>query len=223
MIGSGCTHAPSDEHGQVRRPHAGEAQRLVAVVATLSKGYDLDYIWKQVDRGPAKDSAGYNLRASETGGEPPCMVAVIQSWPPHTGWSSGTPNLMAPTCPITLATDNADRRAYSAVGSGDVNAQPDRGDRRRKLVPADGSARAGAARAAAPGTVPDPPVHMPGILRARRGRPERDLGHTRDGRERPSPRRRRDGYRRRRGTHRAPDRPLGYITDDVLQSSANHA
>jgi len=150
----------------------------VAVVATLSKGYDLDYIWKQVDRGPAKDSAGYNLRASETGGEPPCMVAVIQSWPPHTGWSSGTPNLMAPTCPITLATDNADRRAYSAVGSGDVNAQPDRGDRRRKLVPADGSARAGAARAAAPGTVPDPPVHMPGILRARRGRPERDLGHT---------------------------------------------
>jgi len=66
----------------------------------------------------------------------------------------------------------------SAVGSGDVNAQPDRGDRRRKLVPADGSARAGAARAAAPGTVPDPPVHMPGILRARRGRPERDLGHT---------------------------------------------
>jgi len=30
------------------------AQGLVAVVATLSKGYDLDYIWKQVDRGPAK-------------------------------------------------------------------------------------------------------------------------------------------------------------------------
>jgi hypothetical protein len=26
----------------------------VAVVATLSKGYDLDYIWKQVDRGPTK-------------------------------------------------------------------------------------------------------------------------------------------------------------------------
>jgi hypothetical protein len=25
----------------------------VAVVATLSKGYNLDYIWKQVDRGPA--------------------------------------------------------------------------------------------------------------------------------------------------------------------------
>jgi conjugative relaxase-like TrwC/TraI family protein len=43
----------------------------VAVVATLSKGYDLDYIWKQVDRGPAKDAAGYYLQASESGGEPP--------------------------------------------------------------------------------------------------------------------------------------------------------
>ena len=26
----------------------------MAVVATLSKGYDLEYVWKQVDRGPAK-------------------------------------------------------------------------------------------------------------------------------------------------------------------------
>jgi TrwC relaxase len=43
----------------------------VAVVATLSKGYDLDYIWKQVDRGPAKDAAGYYIQASESGGEPP--------------------------------------------------------------------------------------------------------------------------------------------------------
>jgi conjugative relaxase-like TrwC/TraI family protein len=43
----------------------------VAVVATLSKGYDLDYIWKQVDRGPAKDAASYYIRASESGGEPP--------------------------------------------------------------------------------------------------------------------------------------------------------
>jgi TrwC relaxase len=43
----------------------------VAVVATLSKGYDLDYIWKQVDRGPAKDAADYYIQASETGGEPP--------------------------------------------------------------------------------------------------------------------------------------------------------
>jgi conjugative relaxase-like TrwC/TraI family protein len=43
----------------------------VAVVATLSKGYDLDYIWKQVDRGPVKDAAGYYIQASKSGGEPP--------------------------------------------------------------------------------------------------------------------------------------------------------
>ena len=43
----------------------------MAVVATLTKGYDLDYIWKQVDRGPAKDAAGYYIQASEGGGEPP--------------------------------------------------------------------------------------------------------------------------------------------------------
>jgi hypothetical protein len=43
----------------------------VAVVATLSKGYDLDYIWKQVDHGPAKDAASYYIQASESGGEPP--------------------------------------------------------------------------------------------------------------------------------------------------------
>jgi TrwC relaxase len=43
----------------------------VAVVATLSKGYDLEYIWKQVDCGPVKDAAGYYIQASESGGEPP--------------------------------------------------------------------------------------------------------------------------------------------------------
>ena len=43
----------------------------MAVVATLSKGYDLDYPWKQVDRGPAKDAASYYIQASESGGEPP--------------------------------------------------------------------------------------------------------------------------------------------------------
>ena len=43
----------------------------MAVVATLSKGYDLDYIWQQVDRGPAKDAASYYIQASESGGEPP--------------------------------------------------------------------------------------------------------------------------------------------------------
>ena len=48
-----------------------EVPRLVAVVATLSKGYDLDYIWTHVDRGPAKDAASYYIQASESGGEPP--------------------------------------------------------------------------------------------------------------------------------------------------------
>ena len=43
----------------------------MAVVATLSKGYDLEYIWTQVDRGPAKDAAGYYIQASASGGEPP--------------------------------------------------------------------------------------------------------------------------------------------------------
>jgi hypothetical protein len=43
----------------------------LAVVATLSKGYDLDYIWKHVDRGATKDAASYYIQASETGGEPP--------------------------------------------------------------------------------------------------------------------------------------------------------
>src|SRR5580658_5532638 len=37
----------------------------------MSKGYDLDYIWKQVDRGPVKDAASYYIQASESGGEPP--------------------------------------------------------------------------------------------------------------------------------------------------------
>ena len=43
----------------------------MAVIATLTKGYDLDYIWKQVDRTLAKDAVGYYIRASEAGGEPP--------------------------------------------------------------------------------------------------------------------------------------------------------
>jgi hypothetical protein len=40
-------------------------------VATLTKGYDLTYIWKQVELGPVKDAADYYIQASEAGGEPP--------------------------------------------------------------------------------------------------------------------------------------------------------
>src|SRR5437016_11830820 len=65
------THASSDDHGQFCYARAKEAPGLVAVVATLSKGYDLEYIWKQVDRGPVKDAASYYIQASESGGEPP--------------------------------------------------------------------------------------------------------------------------------------------------------
>jgi conjugative relaxase-like TrwC/TraI family protein len=43
----------------------------LAVVGTLTKGYDLEYIWKHVDRGVTKDAASYYIQASETGGEPP--------------------------------------------------------------------------------------------------------------------------------------------------------
>ena len=43
----------------------------MAVVATLTKGYDLEYIWKQVDRGAVKDAASSYIQASESGGEPP--------------------------------------------------------------------------------------------------------------------------------------------------------
>src|ERR1039457_6450749 len=60
-----------DDHGKFCHPRPVEARGLVAVVATLSKGYDLEYIWRQVDRGPAKDAASYYLQASESGGEPP--------------------------------------------------------------------------------------------------------------------------------------------------------
>jgi AAA domain/TrwC relaxase len=41
----------------------------VAVVATLSKGYDLDYMWQQASS--EKSGAGYYIQASGGGGEPP--------------------------------------------------------------------------------------------------------------------------------------------------------
>src|ERR1700722_11148632 len=64
------THAPSDAYGQFRRLRRAEANRL-AVIGTLSKGYDLDYVWKQVDRSLAGSPGGYYIQASEKGGEPP--------------------------------------------------------------------------------------------------------------------------------------------------------
>ena len=39
----------------------------MAVVATLSKGYDLDYVWRQAGASAGKEGAGYYLQASEAG------------------------------------------------------------------------------------------------------------------------------------------------------------
>ncbi len=43
----------------------------MAVVATLSKGYDLDYVWRQVGPAAGRSAADYYIQASESGGEPP--------------------------------------------------------------------------------------------------------------------------------------------------------
>jgi hypothetical protein len=62
-----------NDHGQFGylRRFPAMAEACLAVIATLSKGYDLDYVWRQVDCDLAKDAAGYYLQASESGGEPP--------------------------------------------------------------------------------------------------------------------------------------------------------
>jgi hypothetical protein len=43
----------------------------MAVVATLSKGYDLDYVWRQAGPAAQKSAVDYYIQASESGGEPP--------------------------------------------------------------------------------------------------------------------------------------------------------
>ena len=42
----------------------------MAVIATLTKGYDLDYVWKQVDQSAVKSAASYYMQPAEAGGEP---------------------------------------------------------------------------------------------------------------------------------------------------------
>ena len=59
-------------------------------MATLSKGYDLEYIWKQGDRGPAKYAASYYIQASEACGEPP------DRW-----WGAGAGSASSPDRPLT--------------------------------------------------------------------------------------------------------------------------
>jgi hypothetical protein len=60
-----------NDHGQFGCLRPAMAEACLAVIVTLSKGYDLDYVWRQVDCDLAKDAAGYYLQASESGGEPP--------------------------------------------------------------------------------------------------------------------------------------------------------
>jgi hypothetical protein len=111
VISSSSTHASSDDHGQFCHARAKETQGLVAVVATLSKGYDLDYIWKHVGRGPAKDAASYYIQASESGGEPTQQRALSTSgvkehWRPLTGSAAldgGTRPLREPVPPGSAA------------------------------------------------------------------------------------------------------------------------
>ena len=43
----------------------------MAVIATLTKGYDLDYVWKQVDQSAAKTAASYYMQSAEASREPP--------------------------------------------------------------------------------------------------------------------------------------------------------
>ena len=64
LLAAHHTNALASERGQ-SRSSGGEA---VAVMATVAKGYDLDYAWRAV--GEAYRGAGYYLAAAEAG-EPP--------------------------------------------------------------------------------------------------------------------------------------------------------
>jgi hypothetical protein len=83
----------------------------VAVVATLSKGYDLDYIWKQVDRGVAKDAASYYIQASESGGEPPGRW-----WGPGARVLGFTPGQMVERVPYTAVYQQRDPGTGERLG-----------------------------------------------------------------------------------------------------------
>jgi hypothetical protein len=61
------------------------------------QGYDLEYIWKQVDRGAAKDAASYYIQASESGGEPPGHRIAQHHRQPRANASDGS------RAPVALA------------------------------------------------------------------------------------------------------------------------
>ena len=72
MIFSGadrCSHL--NDHGQFRGRVTREGGSLLAVVVTVAKGYDLDYIWKnQGQPGAERSIGGYDINAAQAG-EPP--------------------------------------------------------------------------------------------------------------------------------------------------------
>jgi hypothetical protein len=109
------THASSDDHGQFCYARAKEAPELVAVVATLSRGYDLDYIWRQVDRGPAEDAASYYIQASESGGEPPGRARTPSASSPASGSSASRTTY----CSASARPPTALRSAGARITGGD--------------------------------------------------------------------------------------------------------
>jgi hypothetical protein len=63
------TLAPSDDHGLFRRE-----VRPMPVVATIAKGYDLDYMWAST----AAPAGEYYIAAPEAG-EPPLCLALVRA------------------------------------------------------------------------------------------------------------------------------------------------
>jgi conjugative relaxase-like TrwC/TraI family protein len=68
------THAPSDDHGQFRRLRPAALEARLAVVATLTKGYGLDYIWRQIDPSLAAEPHATAERKRELRLEAVCQA-----------------------------------------------------------------------------------------------------------------------------------------------------
>jgi hypothetical protein len=59
-----------NDHGQSSGARQGGRQQL-AVVVTVAKGYDLDYIWKNQGRaGAERSTGGYYINAAQAGEAP---------------------------------------------------------------------------------------------------------------------------------------------------------
>ena len=69
----------------------------MAVIATLSKGYDLDYIWKQVDRSPARRPPGTTSKPASPADEPPESARL------EFGETGPQPGYGRPRSPVAVA------------------------------------------------------------------------------------------------------------------------